>query len=100
MSTMKRSTPVQIATEFRFQWEEAQQCFVLLYPEGMIQLNPSAGEILKRCQQATTIDAVIKELEQSFPDAEGLDDDVIQFFQEVHSEGWLNFGSPTKQERL
>jgi pyrroloquinoline quinone biosynthesis protein D len=100
MSTMKRSTPVQIATEFRFQWEEAQQCFVLLYPEGMIQLNPSAGEILKRCQQPTTIDAVIKELEQSFPDAEGLDDDVIQFFQEVHSEGWLNFGSPTNQERL
>jgi len=97
---MKRSTPVQISNEFRFQWEEAQQCFVLLYPEGMIQLNPSAGEILKRCQQLTTIDAVIKDLEQSFPDAEGLADDVIQFFQEVQSEGWLNFGSPTNQERL
>ena len=97
---MKRSTPVQISTEFRFQWEEAQQCFVLLYPEGMIQLNPSAGEILKRCQQPTTIDAVVKELEHSFPDAEGLADDVIQFFQEVQSEGWLNFGSPTNQERL
>ena len=34
---------------FRFQWEPAQSCHVLLYPEGMIKLNRSAGEILARC---------------------------------------------------
>ncbi|HQE41111.1 MAG TPA: pyrroloquinoline quinone biosynthesis peptide chaperone PqqD, partial [Zoogloea sp.] len=34
---------------FRFQWEPAQQAHVLLYPEGMVKLNQSAGEILKRC---------------------------------------------------
>jgi len=33
---------------FRLQWEEAQNSYVLLYPEGMVKLNQSAGEILKR----------------------------------------------------
>lgn len=31
---------------FRFQFEPAQDCHVLLYPEGMVKLNDSAGEIL------------------------------------------------------
>ena len=85
------STQVQLSSRFRFQWEEAQQCFVLLFPEGMIQLNPSAGEILKRCQRATSVAAVIDDLKQSFPDAEDLAADVLIFFTDVESEGWLNF---------
>ena len=35
---------------FRMQWEEAQNAHVLLYPEGMVKLNQSAAEILKRCE--------------------------------------------------
>ena len=31
---------------FRFQWEPAQNAYVLLYPEGMVRLNGSAGAIL------------------------------------------------------
>ena len=27
---------------FRFQWEPAQESYVLLYPEGMVKLNGSA----------------------------------------------------------
>ena len=34
---------------YRLQWEEAQDNYVLLYPEGMVKLNQSAAEILKRC---------------------------------------------------
>jgi pyrroloquinoline quinone biosynthesis protein D len=37
-----------IDRKFRLQWEAAQNAHVLLYPEGMIKLNASAGEILKR----------------------------------------------------
>jgi pyrroloquinoline quinone biosynthesis protein D len=39
-----------IGRGFRLQWEPAQQAHVLLYPEGMVKLNGSAGEILKRCR--------------------------------------------------
>ncbi len=31
---------------FRLQWEPAQDAHVLLYPEGMVKLNPSAAQIL------------------------------------------------------
>ena len=37
----------RVARGFRLQWEEAQGCHVLLYPEGMVKLNRSAGEILR-----------------------------------------------------
>ena len=43
-----RSKPA-IGRGFRLQWEPAQNAHVLLYPEGMVKLNGSAGEILKRC---------------------------------------------------
>ncbi len=33
----------------RLQWEEAQQKNVILYPEGMVELNQSSAEILKLC---------------------------------------------------
>ncbi|MEX8493025.1 pyrroloquinoline quinone biosynthesis peptide chaperone PqqD, partial [Sphaerotilus sp.] len=45
----------RVARGFRLQWEEAQGCHVLLYPEGMVKLNRSAGEILTRCTGAATI---------------------------------------------
>ena len=38
----------ELARHYRFQWEPAQNAFVLLYPEGMVKLGGSAGEILKR----------------------------------------------------
>lgn len=41
------STPA-LSAMYRLQWEEVQQAWVLLYPEGMVKLNGSAGEIIKR----------------------------------------------------
>jgi hypothetical protein len=38
----------EIARHYRFQWEPAQQAHVLLYPEGMVKLPGSSGEIMKR----------------------------------------------------
>jgi pyrroloquinoline quinone biosynthesis protein D len=45
---MSDSTPATLPERprlnrlFRLQWEEAQQAYVLLYPEGMVKLNLSA----------------------------------------------------------
>ena len=47
--SMDGATLPRLGRGFRLQWEEAQGCHVLLYPEGMVKLNRSAGEILKRC---------------------------------------------------
>ena len=55
-----------IGRGFRLQWEPAQQGHVLLYPEGMVKLNLSAGEILKRCDGARTVQEIVSDLEASF----------------------------------
>ena len=51
---------------FRFQWEPVQQAHVLLYPEGMVKLNGSAGEILLRCDGQRRADEIVAELERAF----------------------------------
>ncbi len=52
VSELSAQSRPAIGRGFRLQWEAAQNAFVLLYPEGMIKLNASAGEIMKRCDGA------------------------------------------------
>ena len=42
------SKKLKLSAQYRFQWEEAQNCYVLLYPEGLIKLGQSSAEILKQ----------------------------------------------------
>ena len=73
---------------FRLQWEETQSGYVLLYPEGMVKLNPSAGEILARCDGTRELDEIIGELEQLF-NASDLAPDVYRFIDHARQRGWL-----------
>ena len=52
-----------IAHGMRLQWEEAQAAHVLLYPEGMVKLNGTAGAILSRCDGVRCLDEIVAELE-------------------------------------
>jgi pyrroloquinoline quinone biosynthesis protein D len=73
---------------FRLQWEPAQNAHVLLYPEGMIKLNGSAGEILKRCNGAATIADITADLERAFA-ASDLSEDVMRFVATAVEKRWL-----------
>jgi pyrroloquinoline quinone biosynthesis protein D len=73
---------------FRLQWEAAQNAHVLLYPEGMIKLNSSAGEILKRCDGRASIADITADLERVFETA-GLTDDVIAFIKMAVDNKWV-----------
>jgi pyrroloquinoline quinone biosynthesis protein D len=73
---------------FRLQWEAAQSAYVLLYPEGMIKLNGSAGEILKRCDGSATIADITADLERAFATA-NLSEDVIRFVNMAVEKKWL-----------
>ncbi len=77
-----------IAAMFRLQWEPVQSCHVLLYPEGMVKLSGSAGEILKRIDGQRSVSALIAELKLAFGGAE-LDDDVRKFLAEARDNGWI-----------
>ncbi|MCB1889957.1 MAG: pyrroloquinoline quinone biosynthesis peptide chaperone PqqD [Rhodocyclaceae bacterium] len=79
-----------IGRGFRLQWEAAQDCHVLLYPEGMVKLNQSAGEILKRCDGERDVAGIVTDLEQAFG-ANGLERDVLAFLDMAHQQKWVQW---------
>ena len=74
---------------FRFQWEPVQNAHVLLYPEGMVKLNDSASAILSELDGTRTVEQVVTRLEQRFPEAGPLTDDVCEFLAEAQSKHWI-----------
>ncbi|WP_310460761.1 pyrroloquinoline quinone biosynthesis peptide chaperone PqqD [Sphaerotilus sp.] len=79
----------RVARGFRLQWEEAQGCHVLLYPEGMVKLNRSAGEILTRCTGAATVAEIVADLETAFG-ASNLQGDVESFLDMARQQRWVD----------
>ena len=78
----------RVARGFRLQWEAAQGCHVLLYPEGMVKLNRSAGEILTRCTGTATVAEIVADLEAAFG-ATGLQGDVERFLDMARQQRWV-----------
>ena len=87
-TTIDPSDVMEIPRQFRLQWEDAQQRYVLLYPEGMVELSMSAGEILKRVDGAVSIADIVRSLEQAFPGA-ALRQDVLEFLGVAHERNWI-----------
>ncbi len=79
-----------VSTRLRLQWEPAQQSWVLLYPEGMVKLNQSAGEILQRCDGSRSVAQIVAELEQAF-EASGLDGEVREFLRVAADRNWVEW---------
>ncbi|RRV04792.1 pyrroloquinoline quinone biosynthesis peptide chaperone PqqD [Pseudomonas sp. v388] len=75
---------------YRFQYEDAQDRYVLLYPEGMIQLNQSAGWIGNLIDGQRSIAQVIDTLEQMIPNIPELGTDVDDFMKVAHEKHWIN----------
>jgi pyrroloquinoline quinone biosynthesis protein D len=90
MSGPTRTTTPRLGTGFRLQWEPAQNCHVLLYPEGMVKLNDSAGEIMKRCDGARSIEAITADIEHTHA-LSGLEADVIGFVELAQQQRWLQW---------
>ena len=78
----------RVGSRFRLQWEPAQQSWVLLFPEGMVKLNGPAGEIMKRCDGASSVAHIVADLESSFG-AQGLQGDVLAFLDLARGKHWI-----------
>lgn len=88
MSSPDVTWRLALVARFRLQWESVQASWVLLYPEGMVKLNQSAGEILCRCDGERALSAVIADLEQAF-ETQGLEPDVLAFAELALAQGWV-----------
>ncbi|MES2546459.1 MAG: pyrroloquinoline quinone biosynthesis peptide chaperone PqqD [Pseudomonadota bacterium] len=78
-----------IALHHRFQWEEAQQSYVILFPEGMVKLHGGAGEVIKRVNGKASVGEIVAELKAAFPDAVNIEADIIGMFEMAYGKAWI-----------
>ena len=88
MSALSDTAKPVIAHGMRLQWEAAQEAHVLLYPEGMVKLNGSAGAIMSRCDGTRTVADIVTDLERAYG-ATGLAADVRAFLTLALERRWL-----------
>jgi pyrroloquinoline quinone biosynthesis protein D len=72
----------------KLQWEPAQDAHVLLFPEGMVKLNGSAGAIMSRCDGKRSVADIVADLEKTYS-ATGLGPDVDAFVALAVEKRWL-----------
>jgi pyrroloquinoline quinone biosynthesis protein D len=87
------ATVLELVRQFRLQFEPAQDAHVLLFPEGMIKLSGSAGEIMSRIDGTASVGAIVADLQKAFPGAE-LRADVVEFLLEAQRKGWVRVKQP------
>ncbi len=77
-----------LSNHLRMQYEPAQSAWMLLSPEGAMQLNDSAAEIMRRCDGRHTVEAIVNELEELF-ETQGIALQVQNLIDEGTRRGWL-----------
>jgi pyrroloquinoline quinone biosynthesis protein D len=87
--SINAALPIKFSPLHRLQWEDAQQKYVILYPEGMVELNQSSAEILKCCDGTRNLTQIVNELEQTFATT-GLTNDITAFLEVALQNGWIN----------
>jgi len=88
VSTISETARPAVGRGFRLQWEPAQAAHVLLYPEGMVKLNSSAGAIMSRCDGVRTIAEIVADIERTYG-VSGLTGDVSAFVVMARDNRWL-----------
>jgi pyrroloquinoline quinone biosynthesis protein D len=86
--TINPQQVISFSALHRLQWEEAQQRYVILYPEGMVELNQSSAEILKLCDGSKVLSEIVAELEEKFATT-GLTNDITNFLNVALKNGWI-----------
>lgn len=94
MSTTTKILPAtcfEIRPPFLFRWEDSQQAHVLLYPEGIVKLNATGGEILQRCDGKTSVAELIDQLARSYnaSNIDAIRSGVLNFLEVSHGKGWI-----------
>lgn len=87
--TVKIEDIYKIAAHHRFQWEKAQNCYVILFPEGMVKLNGGAGEVLNLVDGKSSVAKITEALVKKFPDADSIDKDILGMIELALEKAWI-----------
>ena len=85
---LRATDMVELNPTFLFRWEEPQQAYVLLYPEGLVKLNASAGEIMAMIAETTMVGDLIEHFSATYNDQD-IASDILAFLEASHERGWI-----------
>ena len=92
-SLLRPTDIVELNPRYLFRWEEPQQAYILLYPEGLIKLNATAGEILGTIAAGQcTVSEIIAQFTVAYQDSD-VANDVMEFLETSYDKGWIRIKS-------
>jgi pyrroloquinoline quinone biosynthesis protein D len=81
-------TNPRLATGARLQYDDVREEHVLLVPEGVVRLNPTAAEVLELCDGERSVDEIVGVLTERYGGAD-LGDDVRELVDGMAERGLL-----------
>ena len=76
----------------RLQHDDVRGRDVLLYPEGLVALNPTGAEILALCDGVRSVAEVVAALEQRYGST-AVEHDVTAFLDGLAAKGLVTYGA-------
>jgi pyrroloquinoline quinone biosynthesis protein D len=67
-------TRPRLVTGARLQYDEVREQHVLLVPEGVVRLNPTAAAVLELCDGERSLDEIVDTLSERYEGADLRDD--------------------------
>lgn len=82
------TTRPRLSRHARLQWDPVREKQVILMPEGVLALNPTAAAILALCDGQRSVSAIISTLSEQYNKA--VDEDVLTFLRRLASKRLLD----------
>jgi len=79
------------AAKVRLKWDEVRQKPLLLFPEGVLVLNPTAHEVVALCDGQRTVAEIVRVLVEKFG-SPAVDGDVRELLLRLAGKGLLVIG--------
>ena len=86
-------TVPRLVTGARLQYDDVREEHVLLIPEGVVKLNPTAAEVLELCDGERSLDEIVGALSQRYEGAD-LRDDVLELVGAMTQRGLVVVDAP------
>lgn len=90
MSGLDATTVPRLAAKARLQWDDVRERHVLLYPEGLVNLNETAAEILRLCDGDHAVHHIVATLKLRYQ-ADKIERDVAALLQGLAAKGLVQW---------
>jgi pyrroloquinoline quinone biosynthesis protein D len=80
----------RVAAKARLQWDGVRNRHILLYPEGLVALNPTAAEILGLCDGRRTVEEIVALLSGKY-ESQDITADVEELLAGLAAKGLVTY---------